>query len=147
MKTITPSRQTNAYPGVLAEHSKPAILVVEDHPILSEFMASVASELGWGVSTAATVREFDEVLLKAQPDVVVIDLGLPDGDGLDVLRRLANIGYQGAIYIVSGFDEDILDRSCQLARTLGLNVIGRAQKPISAKLMQKMLVDFEREGT
>lgn len=147
MGMMTPPRSMNFPPGAPTQQDKPAILVVEDHPILSEFMATVALDLGWRVSTAASVCEFGEVLREAEPNVVAIDLGLPDGDGLDLLRQLADAGYQGAVFIVSGFDRDILDQCCELAQTLGLNVIARVQKPISAELLQNMLVEYERENT
>jgi two-component system OmpR family response regulator len=64
------------------------VLVVDDEPTLAEVLASVLRYEGWEVRTAAdgssavrTVREFE-------PDAVVLDVMLPDFDGLEVLRRL-----------------------------------------------------------
>lgn len=132
--------------GAASRHGKPTILVAEDHPILSEFMTTVASDLGWRVWTAASVREFADVLDEAEPNVVAIDLGLPDGDGLDLLRQLADAAYKGAIFIVSGFDRDILDQCFELAQTLGLNVTDRVQKPISAEVLQDLLQNYQRQN-
>ena len=125
--------------------SRPNILIVEDHPVLCEFMTSVASESGWQVVCAGSVHEFAQVFEAGHPDMIALDLGLPDGDGLDLLRALADRAYEGSIVIISGFDGDILDQCCELARDLGLNVTGRAQKPISADLLRDLLLQFEKE--
>lgn len=64
------------------------VLVVDDEPTLAEVLASVLRYEGWEVRTAGdgstavrTAREFG-------PDAVVLDIMLPDFDGLEVLRRL-----------------------------------------------------------
>jgi two-component system OmpR family response regulator len=64
------------------------VLVVDDEPSLAELLASVLRYEGWEVQTAGdgtgavrTAREF-------RPDAVVLDIMLPDFDGLEVLRRV-----------------------------------------------------------
>jgi len=64
------------------------VLVVDDEPNLAEVLSSVLRHEGWdvrsagtGVSAVHTGREF-------QPDAIVLDMMLPDFDGLEVMRRL-----------------------------------------------------------
>src|SRR5262249_57080336 len=64
------------------------VLVVDDEPSLAELLASVLRYEGWEIQTASdgsgavrTAREF-------RPDAVVLDIMLPDFDGLEVLRRV-----------------------------------------------------------
>jgi two-component system OmpR family response regulator len=71
-----------------ADGSAIRVLVVDDEPTLAEVLASVLRYEGWEVRTAAdgsaavrTAREFG-------PDAVILDVMLPDVDGLEVLRRL-----------------------------------------------------------
>ena len=64
------------------------VLVVEDdREIRSMMQASLAVE-GFEVQTAVSVSEASALLRHALPDVVVLDLGLPDGDGADLVREL-----------------------------------------------------------
>jgi two-component system OmpR family response regulator len=63
-------------------------LVVDDEPDLSEVVAGVLAYEGWEVRTAGTCRAALAAGEEFRPDVVVLDVMLPDGDGLAVLREL-----------------------------------------------------------
>jgi two-component system KDP operon response regulator KdpE len=64
------------------------VLVVEDDgEIRGVLRASLAAE-GFDVLTAVSVSEATALLEHARPDVVVLDLGLPDGDGAELVRRI-----------------------------------------------------------
>ncbi|MFF4129508.1 response regulator transcription factor [Microbispora rosea] len=65
------------------------VLLVEDDPELSELVALGLRNESYAVDVAATYREAEESLRVTAYDVACLDLGLPDGDGLDLLRRLA----------------------------------------------------------
>ncbi len=64
------------------------VLVVEDEPDLAEVVGGVLRYEGWQVRTVATCRAAVEAGREFGPDVVVLDVMLPDGDGLTVLREL-----------------------------------------------------------
>ncbi len=64
------------------------VLLVEDTPSLSEAYAGVLRRAGYAVDCAATVAEADARHAETRHSVVLLDLMLPDGDGLDVLRRM-----------------------------------------------------------
>ncbi|MFI9576984.1 response regulator transcription factor [Microbispora rosea] len=65
------------------------VLLAEDDPELSELVALGLRNESYAVDVAATYREAEESLRVTAYDVACLDLGLPDGDGLDLLRRLA----------------------------------------------------------
>ncbi|MGR9114846.1 MAG: response regulator [Gammaproteobacteria bacterium] len=66
------------------------ILLVEDDAVLADGLTHTLSKSGYSVS-CATSGGYAEHLLKAQDfDLIVLDLGLPDIDGLDLLRRFRN---------------------------------------------------------
>jgi two-component system, OmpR family, response regulator len=71
-----------------ADGSPVRVLVVDDEPSLAELLSSVLRYEGWDVRTAAdgtsAVREAREF----QPDAIVLDIMLPDFDGLEVMRRV-----------------------------------------------------------
>jgi DNA-binding response OmpR family regulator len=64
------------------------LLVVEDNRALAESISAAFRAKGYAVDTLASGEEADAALLTDAYDLVVLDLGLPDLDGLEVLRRL-----------------------------------------------------------
>jgi signal transduction histidine kinase len=78
------------------------VLVVEDHEDTRRVMLRVLRRKGFGVTVAGDVKSACEQFEHAHPDLVICDLGLPDGTGWDVLRRLREMSPVKAI-AVSGF--------------------------------------------
>jgi two-component system OmpR family response regulator len=64
------------------------ILVVEDDPLLAEGLVRVLTHAGHAVDHEATGKRADLALRTTEFDLVVLDIGLPDMDGFEVLRRL-----------------------------------------------------------
>ncbi|MFO0613296.1 MAG: response regulator [Polyangiaceae bacterium] len=63
-------------------------LVVEDDPPMARFLRATLESNAFEVSTATTARDAIASFTTTLPAIVLLDLGLPDGDGLDVTRRL-----------------------------------------------------------
>jgi two-component system KDP operon response regulator KdpE len=68
--------------------SGPLILVVEDEPSLRAFITELLRAHDLTVVTATCIKEAMLEMTTRSPDVVLLDLGLPDGDGIDVVRRV-----------------------------------------------------------
>jgi len=64
------------------------VLVVDDEPNLAEVLSSVLRHEGWDVRSAGTGRTAVRVGREFRPDAIVLDMMLPDFDGLEVMRRL-----------------------------------------------------------
>jgi len=64
------------------------VLVVDDEPSLAELLASVLRYEGWNVVTAGSGAEAVRTAREFRPDAVVLDIMLPDFNGLEVMRRL-----------------------------------------------------------
>ncbi|MFY9931475.1 MAG: response regulator transcription factor [Streptosporangiaceae bacterium] len=64
------------------------VLVVDDEPSLAELLASVLRYEGWTVQTAGTGADAVRTAREFRPDAVVLDVMLPDFNGLEVMRRL-----------------------------------------------------------
>ncbi|ELY5826273.1 two-component system response regulator PhoP [Cronobacter turicensis] len=63
------------------------VLVVEDNALLRHHLKVQLSELGHQVDAAEDAKEADYYLNEHLPDVAIVDLGLPDEDGLSLIRR------------------------------------------------------------
>jgi len=92
----------------------PMILVVEDDPRVSSSLARGLGEAGYGVSVAATLREAQAQVESSSLALVILDLGLPDGDGVQVLRRLRRDGLRVPVIILTARDSVV-------ARVAGLD--------------------------
>src|SRR6478735_4676885 len=64
------------------------ILVVDDEPAITDLLATALRYMGYRVSTAASGRDALDAAASAAPDLVVLDVMLPDLDGFEVCRRL-----------------------------------------------------------
>jgi two-component system KDP operon response regulator KdpE len=68
--------------------SQPLLLIVEDEPALRRFLAPTLGNQGYQVLQAATAAEGMALARSHNPDLVLLDLGLPDQDGLKVLEDI-----------------------------------------------------------
>ncbi|HEX9985339.1 MAG TPA: sigma-54 dependent transcriptional regulator [Thermoanaerobaculia bacterium] len=64
------------------------LLIVDDEASLRDFLSIVFEEEGWRVEAAASLGEARAMLTRAEPDVVLCDLMLPDGSGIDLIREV-----------------------------------------------------------
>jgi two-component system KDP operon response regulator KdpE len=64
------------------------VMVVDDEPAILRFLKPALEANGYDVSAAASVEDATRRIAREPPDIVVLDLGLPDGDGKDVIRRV-----------------------------------------------------------
>src|SRR3984893_1187473 len=68
--------------------AKTRILVVDDEAAILKFLKPALAANDYDVATAGTVAEATKRIAAEAPDLVVLDLGLPDGDGKDVIRTV-----------------------------------------------------------
>ncbi len=66
--------------------SAPSALLVEDEPQIRRFVRSALEEEGWQVNESSTLQRGLIDAGTRQPDLVILDLGLPDGDGIDFIK-------------------------------------------------------------
>lgn len=66
----------------------PIVLVVDDEPAILRFLKPALSAGGYEVAEAGSMGEAVRAIAARAPDIVVLDLGLPDGDGKDVIRKV-----------------------------------------------------------
>lgn len=68
--------------------AKTSVLVVDDEPAILRFLKPALEANGYDMTSAGTIAEAVKRIAAETPDVVLLDLGLPDGDGKDVIRRV-----------------------------------------------------------
>ena len=64
------------------------LLLAEDNPRLQTLLAEALNNAGFGVDLVRTVADLNASAVATTYDLIIVDLGLPDGDGLDAIRQL-----------------------------------------------------------
>ena len=80
--------QGHGSPAGETEPSRPSVLLVEDEEAIAEPFARSLSRSGFRTTVARTGTEALELAASLKPDVLLLDLGLPDADGRDICRQL-----------------------------------------------------------
>ncbi|WP_238364873.1 response regulator transcription factor [Mesobacterium pallidum] len=79
----------------------PLVTILDDEPAIREILAQALEEAGFRTMSFGRATEFEAALKAATPDVCLVDLGLPDRDGLSLVHRLA-LEQGAAVIIISG---------------------------------------------
>jgi len=81
------------------------ILVVDDQDSIRHFVGKALLDEGFEVKTAGSVREARPLLEHGTPDVAILDLKLPDGTGIELLREIKRIDLEAAVIVMTAFGE------------------------------------------
>jgi EAL domain-containing protein (putative c-di-GMP-specific phosphodiesterase class I)/FixJ family two-component response regulator len=128
------------------EQTTRRILVVDDEPELGQLVADAAEEAGFDAVVCSDAEEF-RVAYADDYDVVVLDILMPQTDGIELLRFLADKHSGAQVLLMSGFDKRVLSTAEELARALGLRVLGHLSKPLRiAELVDLLASSVGIEG-
>lgn len=92
--------------GVRLMGSTPHIVVVDDHKDIRELVTRYLGEHGYRVSAAESSRAFLKLLETSAPDLLVLDIMMPGGDGLALCRELRAMNRQVPIIFLTAMAED-----------------------------------------
>ena len=119
--------------------TRPKLLLIDDEPVLAEFLANAARETGFDPIITSEDGDFRRKFVESRPDMVALDLGMPGMDGVELLRFLADANYRAPVLIISGFDRRVLDSAFRLGEALGLTMAGPLEKPVRLQELEAML--------
>src|SRR5215470_6389318 len=85
--------------------SKAMVLVVDDQDSIRHFVGKALEDEGYDVRSTASVREARTAIETAMPDVVLLDLKLPDGTGLELLQEIKRLQPEVVVILMTAFGE------------------------------------------
>jgi CheY-like chemotaxis protein len=94
----------------------PEVLLIDDDEFMLSLMDSLLREAGFNVLKTADGPQGIEVYARRKPDIVVLDLGLPSMDGLQVLKRIRDMDPKAKVVVVTGYPSE---PALEAARALG----------------------------
>ncbi len=118
------------------------VMVVEDDRAIRSLLQSSLSAEGFAVQTAVSLSEARALLQHKPPDLIVLDLGLPDGDGAQLVRELRKQHSTPVIVVSARHQEQ------QKIELLDAGADDYLSKPFSvAELLARMRVALRHRGT
>src|SRR3989338_8024257 len=112
------------------------ILIIDDEKDLCQLLGDTLSSRGYNVESANTKREAMSSFKSRSPDLVFLDLKLPDGDGLKLLSCIKKINPSTTVNIISAYGtEEVRDE----ARKLG--VFGFIDKPFTEEDILRSIIE------
>lgn len=114
------------------------ILVIDDEADVGEFISATAQGLGLQCTSTTDANTLPHLLT---PDVtlILLDLMMPEMDGVEGLRLLSELGCKAGVVLMSGISKRVLETAEKLANTLGLFVVGHLSKPFSLAELEELL--------
>lgn len=110
------------------------ILVLDDEPFMQKLLVRMLANLGHtqvsicdnGYAALALIDNLDDC-----PNLILLDINMPEMDGIEFLRRLVDWRYTGSIILVSGEDKRMRQAAEKLASAHKISVLGHLHKPVS----------------
>lgn len=115
------------------------LLMVDDEAELGKLICRVAEDVGFSARSTTTARDFLHALDQSEPDLVILDLGLPEMDGVELMRVLAERGTRAEVLIMSGSDTRVRHSANRLGEARGLQMAGQLAKPLRMAQLREVL--------
>ncbi|WP_119300538.1 response regulator [Dongia deserti] len=115
------------------------LLSVDDDPSVLSVIRRVGSDLGFEVDTVDHGSFFMAAYARSKPDIVTLDLFMPEVDGIELIRWLGEVGCTARVILVSGAS----DQYSQMARRIGQDgsklAVACLSKPFSVAGLRAVL--------
>lgn len=115
------------------------LLIIDDEPDIGEILQYIAEDCGFEVVATTTSEAFKTNYATFKPTVVVVDLAVPNTDGIELFRWLADERCTAPILILSGFDDKVLESAKLLGEARGLAMAGIITKPMDVDSVHALL--------
>lgn len=116
----------------------PNIYIIDDDFQMAEMLSVAIEAGGFTTSVFNNAAHFLSESI-TDDDVILLDLNMPDMDGIEVIRALAGKQCKSSLILISGNDSSVLYSAEKLARAHSLNIVMSLCKPIQISMLQQLL--------
>lgn len=133
--TGVPGAQEHApRPPAGARRGNGLIMIADDDRSIIYVLARSLAEAGYSVISAADGIETERLAYEARPDIILLDITMPERDGLTVLKNLTEKMPEIGILMITGNEDEELARAC-----LQLGAFDYAQKPLNLETLKESI--------
>lgn len=125
--------------------TKPILLIVDDEPDMGEFASFAGEVSGYEVVCMSSGKEFQEAYLLMSPDLLLMDVAIPDVDAIGLLEWLGAAGNRAPIILMSGHGDYMLNWAKTVGTDLGMSIIDTLSKPIALEDLEHVLTEVKEK--
>lgn len=114
------------------------MIVVDDEPDMAQLVCDIADRVGFNTEQYHHAEDFINAY-SVDADVIALDLMMPNVDGVELIRFLAEQQCAAQLVLISGFDSGVLHSAQELAIEQGLHFVGSLQKPFRFGDLSRLL--------
>ncbi|MCG8426885.1 MAG: EAL domain-containing response regulator [Chromatiales bacterium] len=116
------------------------VYLIDDEPELVSLLSEVVTQLGLSVRGFTRAGQFfKEVRQFTNDAILILDLHIPEMDGIEVMRRLVQMDNPPALVLISGRDIGVLHAAEKLGRAHNLDILASLTKPVSLQRLRQLL--------
>jgi len=134
------SKREEKHPYLFPKRRIRNILIIDDEEDLCWLLSNILQSRGYNISTANSISD-GMACLKEMPDLLFLDLKLPDGDGMDLLPKIREITPQTLVVIISAYGSEE-----KRGEARGRGVCGFIDKPFTEGNVLEIIGQFQEES-
>ena len=118
------------------------VMLLDDEPFMLKLIGRLLENLGYAALSSHTNGREALVALagpSGPPDLILLDLNMPEMDGIEFVRHLVEQHYAGSLVLISGEDERMLAAASTLVQAHKIEVLGHLRKPVSPAALAALL--------
>jgi CheY-like chemotaxis protein len=117
----------------------PVLLAFDDDQEIVETICAIGGRAGFHSVPSTSSGRLRELVESSKPDVIVLDLQMPEQDGVSALRQLADMQCPAKIFLITGMDERTIASAEQYGLRRGLAVFKRSRTASSSSTINRSL--------
>ncbi|HVZ08774.1 response regulator [Rhodopila sp.] len=126
---------------------KKRLLVVDDQVSLTKIVSTIATEVGLDVKSVNDPNRALDEFLDFRPDILILDMVMPEKDGIDVLNELMLTGIDTNVILTSGFTESYTRLAASVADFHNKGPVRVLRKPFRRDQLMHLLREVMTETT
>jgi DNA-binding response OmpR family regulator len=120
------------------------LLVVDDEPRFGEFVRKVAVDAGFEVEVTTNGYDFQKRYPVFDPTAVVVDLIMPEIEGIELVQWVAAREAPAHLIVVTGYSPEYATLAKMLGEAKGLSSVATLIKPVKVALLRSALADISK---